>query len=520
MADLEFVDPATGAALGSHAFGTVAAGSASASWAVRLRYKWGQSGSGLNSNALLLEVSDDGGVTYSTDFPEFTLQVTAVVNTPSDPLFLGATTAARRTTRLDLPALRAGCAYDLAVIFSPTLRTGTTTTTYTWRLGVAYNDSYRVISLNPDAPTGVLTGLGDVTVYEWITAPTLANDTDKVTLGNAAYIFAGTYQYVAGADVTLNQDDGASATLTSGKEYIALISAGGSGMTTTKGVMANAGSAVAPAYPQNELPVAVVTVPYGGVIVASTLVAVSGRCLVIDAGGRVVTVQPGRAHMPGYFIQPSTVQTLTCPANSTSIVYLSEQGVANLVAGVPLAEVTTDGSDITALTDTRVLLYQGQQSKLLAQVEGGGNTINDAVLVGTYTLTSNADADGFGIVNLNRSGTKTDAASVEVVFGRSIKRPCRAAATSNVASLSGEQTVDGIALTDGQRVLLTNQSTASQIGSWYVRTGAWERPLDNDDSYQVYAGFLVVVTEGTNRGLWVQTGVWGTEVYSKLVSLP
>lgn len=145
-----------------------------------------------------------------------------------------------------------------------------------------------------------------------------------------------------------------------------------------------------------------------------------------------------------------------------------------------------------------------------------GYTLENVVLSQAAAM----DANGYGVENLNRSGTKTDAASVEVVFGRSVKRPCRAAATSNVASLSGEQTVDGVALTDGQRVLLTAQSTAAEIGCWYVRTGAWERPLDNDDSYQVYPGILVVVVEGSNKGLWVNTGAWGTEAWALVVALP
>lgn len=368
MADLEFVDPGTGAALGTHAFGTVAAGATSASWAARLRYKWGQSGSGLNQNALVLEVSTDGGSTWQTDLAEFTLQVTAVQNVPLDPLFTGTTTSALRTTRLDLPALRAGCAYDLAIVFAPTLHTGAATTAYSWRLGVSYNESYREIALVPDAPTGILPGLGDISVNEWVTAPTLANATGKVTLGDCGYVHAGIFRYAFGADVTLNQDDGSSVTLGSGEEYVAVLSAGSSGITTTKGDLATAGSALTPAYPAGELPLAVVRVPYGGVIVTSTLLAVSGRCLVTDAGGLIVTVQPGRAVSPGMLAAPATVQTLTLADNSTVYVYLSESGVAGSAAaptGIPLATVTTVGGDITVLTDTRRIL-RGQPIRLSA----------------------------------------------------------------------------------------------------------------------------------------------------------
>lgn len=356
MADLEFVDPSTGAALGAHAFGTVAAGTLSASWAARLRYKWGQSGSGLNQNALVLEVSTDGGATWRTDLNEFTIAVTAVQNVPLDPLFLGTTAAARRTTRLELPALRAGCAYDLAIVFSPTLHTGAATTAYSWRLGVAYNESFREISLIPGAPSGILTGLGDATAIEWVTAPTLTNGIDKVTLGVGTLVNHGVYMGTASGDVALDQNDGDSAALAAGQEYVAVgaVYTDGS-IVVMKGSKAAAGAALQPAS-YTDVPVFVARVPYGGVIVTSTLLAVSGRCLVTDAGGLVVTVQPGRAVSPGMLAMPATVQTLTLADNTTSTVYLSPSGVANVTAGIPLAEVTTASGDITVLTDIRRIL--------------------------------------------------------------------------------------------------------------------------------------------------------------------
>ncbi len=358
MADIEFVNPSTGAALGTYAFGTVAVGTASAAYAIRVRYKWGQTGSGLNSNALVLQYSTDGGVTWESDLALFTLAVTAIQNTSSDALFLGTTLSARRTNRLVLPPLRAGCAYDLALVFSHPLVTGAATTTYTWRLGLEYNQSYQPAGLVPDAPYGVLSGLGCPDVSEWITAPTLTNDTDKVTLGNCAYVHEGVRLEIAGGDVALSQDDGSSVTLSATEEYVAVLSVGAAGaVTVTKGDLDTAGTAGAPAYPVGELPLAVVRVPYGGVIVTSTLVAVSGRCAVSDAGGLDVTIQPGRVSVPGYLVTPATVQTLTLADDSTSTVSLSEAGVANVDGdGAPLATVVCASGDISSVTDVRRLL--------------------------------------------------------------------------------------------------------------------------------------------------------------------
>ncbi len=358
MSDLEFVDPGTGAALGTHAFGTVPIGTASAAWALRLRYKWGLSGSGLNANALVLEYSTDGGVTWASDLAMFTLAVTAVVNTPGDTLFLGTVQPARRTNRLVLPALRAGCAYDLSLVFSHPLVTGAMTTAYSWQLGVSCNEAYQPAGLVPDAPVGVLSGLGCAAVSEWITAPTLANGTGKVTLGACAYVHQGIRREIAGGDVALDQNDWSAAALAATEEYVAVLSVGSAGtVTTTKGDKATAGTALTPTYPAGELPIAVVRVPFGGVIVTSTLVAVSGRCLVADTTGLVVSVQPGRVQVPGYLVTPATVQTLTLANGATSRVYMSEAGVANDDGdGALLAEVVTSAGDITSVTDLRRLL--------------------------------------------------------------------------------------------------------------------------------------------------------------------
>lgn len=82
-----------------------------------------------------------------------------------------------------------------------------------------------------------------------------------------------------------------------------------------------------------------------------------------------------------------------------------------------------------------------------------------------------------------------------------------AVATTNVATLSGLPTVDGDALTAGQLVLLTAQTTGSQNGPWTVGTGAWTRPAKYAAG-QDAAGTSIFVEAGTNYGTstWVVTG--------------
>lgn len=85
-----------------------------------------------------------------------------------------------------------------------------------------------------------------------------------------------------------------------------------------------------------------------------------------------------------------------------------------------------------------------------------------------------------------------------------IKGPVKAATTANV-TLSGEQTVNGVAIITGDRVLVKNQTTASDNGIYIVDTGAWRRSADFEKTRDVRTGTLVNVTGGTNAGVWETT---------------
>lgn len=91
-----------------------------------------------------------------------------------------------------------------------------------------------------------------------------------------------------------------------------------------------------------------------------------------------------------------------------------------------------------------------------------------------------------------------------LVSGFHVKAPAKAVATSNI-TLSGTQTVDGVALTAGQRILVAGQTAAETNGIYVVASGAWTRATDADSSSEVKDGMSVFVEEGTNYGdsTWV-----------------
>jgi hypothetical protein len=114
------------------------------------------------------------------------------------------------------------------------------------------------------------------------------------------------------------------------------------------------------------------------------------------------------------------------------------------------------------------------------------------------------------ITNLATPTEDTDAATKAYVdaarSGLDVKQSVRVATTANI-TLSGAQTIDGVSVVAGDRVLVKDQSTASQNGIYTVAVGAWSRSSDADINSEVTAGMFTFVTEGTTNADsgWVLT---------------
>jgi len=80
--------------------------------------------------------------------------------------------------------------------------------------------------------------------------------------------------------------------------------------------------------------------------------------------------------------------------------------------------------------------------------------------------------------------------------GAAIKVPCRVATTANI-TLSGLQTINGVTVIAGDRVLVKNQTDQTQNGIWVADTGDWDRSKDFDGNLDVVDGTIVTVNEGT-----------------------
>jgi hypothetical protein len=81
------------------------------------------------------------------------------------------------------------------------------------------------------------------------------------------------------------------------------------------------------------------------------------------------------------------------------------------------------------------------------------------------------------------------------------------AVASSAITLSAPQTIDGVSVIAGDRVLVTAQASAPTNGIYVVAAGAWSRATDSDTAGELLMGTSVYVQSGTNYAntIWSQS---------------
>ena len=126
----------------------------------------------------------------------------------------------------------------------------------------------------------------------------------------------------------------------------------------------------------------------------------------------------------------------------------------------------------------------------------------------------------YKITNLGAPEADTDAANKAYVdsatAGLNVHDSVEAATTANItlaSDLENGDTLDGVTLATGNRVLVKNQTTKSENGIYVVKaSGAPDRASDYNSVPEVDAGDFVFVESGTINGKtgWVQTNTIAT----------
>jgi len=113
--------------------------------------------------------------------------------------------------------------------------------------------------------------------------------------------------------------------------------------------------------------------------------------------------------------------------------------------------------------------------------------------------TASVSMNNQNLINVGTPLNPNDAANKAyvdgLINGTDWKQSVRVGTTANI-TLSGTQTVDGVALNVGDRVLVKNQTTASQNGIYVVSASGWTRSSDAATSPQVTSGMATLIEEG------------------------
>jgi hypothetical protein len=180
----------------------------------------------------------------------------------------------------------------------------------------------------------------------------------------------------------------------------------------------------------------------------------------------------------------TTTITTTLAAAGTAGTYtkVTTDAKGRVTSGTTLA-----ATDIPTLTAAKISDFDTQvrTSRL------------DQMAIPTSAVTLNAQK----ITGLGTPTADTDAATKQYVDatrqGLAVKDAVRAATTADI-TLSGTQTVDGVALVAGDRVLVKNQSTGANNGLYNVAAGGWTRTIDSDaPTGELSGGAFTFVQEGT-----------------------
>lgn len=149
--------------------------------------------------------------------------------------------------------------------------------------------------------------------------------------------------------------------------------------------------------------------------------------------------------------------------------------------GTPLTPTAPNGTNTTQIASTAFVLATriDQLAAPTADV-----SFNNRKITGLADPTNAQDA-------------VTKLYADNLVQGLDVKGSVKAATTASI-SLTGTQTIDGIALVANDRVLVKDQATPALNGIYVVQSGAWTRATDMDAWTEVPAAYTFVEQGTTN----------------------
>ena len=164
------------------------------------------------------------------------------------------------------------------------------------------------------------------------------------------------------------------------------------------------------------------------------------------------------------------------------------------VTSAKIANDTIVDADINSAAAIAQSKISGLTTDLAAKLALAGGTMTGAIAMGTNKITGlGTPTDGTDAATKNY----VDSAAQGIDWKASVRAATTAAVTL-ASDLENGDTLDGVTLATGDRVLVKNQSTGSENGIYVVKaSGAPDRSTDADAGAELTSNFAVFVEEGT-----------------------
>jgi len=225
------------------------------------------------------------------------------------------------------------------------------------------------------------------------------------------------------------------------------------------------------------------TVPAGKAFTAQGNASVGGTFAVTGA----VTFSSTLALTGALTATGGVLGNITAASGTSTFNNVTINGDLDMNAGS--AGTITNLPNPTNSGDAANKAYVDAQDALRLALTGG--TLTGALAMSTNKIT--------GLGTPTADGDAATKSYVDnVAQGIDAKASCLVATTANI-SLSNTQTIDGIAVTAGQRVLVKNQSDATQNGIYVCSASTWTRSTDADTWNELVAAFTFI-EQGTTNG--------------------